>query len=198
MSDDAVEPWYRFTLPKLVETPRLALRARDPAEAVALKAAIDANIEHLRRWMPWAMHEPSPLSVIETRLEKFAAEFRTGPDWGYSIYARDAAAMIGSIGIHASIGPRALEIGYWLDARCTGRGLATEATDAATRLVLSLPDVERVEIRCDPANIASAGIPRRLGFRHVTTLENESTTPTGAPRDTMVWEMTRDMLEAAE
>jgi RimJ/RimL family protein N-acetyltransferase len=191
MSD---EIWWSFKLPPAIETPRLVLLARDPSQAVALKNAIDANLDHLRRWMPWAMDEPSPLGVIETRLVKFAADFETGPDWGYSVYLRGSDAMIGSIGIHASIGPRALEIGYWIDGRLTRRGFATEATAAATRTVLLLPDVDRVEIRCDPENVASAAIPQRLGFRLVTTLEKNAQTPTGEPRDTMVWEMTRDAL----
>ena len=80
----------------------------------------------------------------------------------------------------------------------TRRGFATEASDAAVRMALSLPGVDRVEIRCDPANGASAGVPRRLGFRYVTTLEKNATTPTGEPRDTMVWEMTRAALAARE
>jgi RimJ/RimL family protein N-acetyltransferase len=194
MTDDAVERWYRFTLPPILETPRLLLCAPNPSRAVALKQAIDSNLEHLRAWMPWAMNEPSPLGVIETRLERFAAEFETGPDWAYNVFLHDSDAIIGAVGVHASIGPCALEIGYWLDARSTGYGLATEATDAVVRMSLSLPDVERVEIRCDPRNVASAGIPRRLGFRHVTTLEKNTTTPTGEPRDTMVWELTRESL----
>jgi RimJ/RimL family protein N-acetyltransferase len=198
MTDDLVEPWYRFTLPPLLETTRLVLRAPNPTRAVALKRAIDSNLDHLRAWMPWAMNEPSPLGVVETRLERFAAGFETGPDWTYNVSPRDSEAIIGAVGIHASIGPNALEIGYWLDGRSTGRGLATEATGAVVKMALALPDVERIEIRCDPRNVASAGIPQRLGFRHVTTLEKNTTTPTGDPRDTMVWELTRESLTARE
>jgi RimJ/RimL family protein N-acetyltransferase len=198
MTDDAVEPWYHFTLPSILETPRLSLRAWDASQTVAMKNAIDANLEHLKRWMPWAMHEPSPLGAIETRLIKFAADFVTGPDWGYAIFQRNAEPMIGSIGVHARIGPRALEIGYWIDRRLTRQGFATEAASVVTHMALALPDVDRVEIRCDPANVASAGVPRRLGFRLVTVLEKNATTPTGEPRDTMVWEMTRTELPARE
>jgi RimJ/RimL family protein N-acetyltransferase len=194
MTDDAVEPWYHFHLPSNLETARLSLRAWDPSQTIAMKNAIDANLEHLRPWMPWAMNEPSPLGAIETRLIKFAAGFVTGPDWGYAIFQRGAEPMIGAIGVHARIGPRALEIGYWIDGRLTRQGFATEAADAVTRMALSLPDIDRVEIRCDPANVASAGVPRRLGFRLVTVLERNATTPAGEPRDTMVWEMTRAEL----
>ena len=162
-----------------------------------MKNAIDANLEHLRPWMPWAMNEPSPLGVLETRLMKFAADFKTGPDWGYAIFQRDAEPMIGAIGVHARIGPRALEIGYWIDERLTRQGFATEAAEAVTRMALMLPYVDRVEIRCDPANVASAGVPRRLGFRCVTILKENATTSTGEPCD-LVWEMTRAELPVRE
>ena len=198
MTNDAVEPWHRFTLPSTLETRRLSLRAWHSSQAVAMKNAIDANLEHLRPWMPWAMNEPSPLGALETRLIKFAADFVTGPDWGYAIFQHDGEAMIGAIGVHARIGPRALEIGYWIDGRLARQGFATEAAEAVTRMALTLPDVDRVEIRCDPANVASAGVPRRLGFRYVGTLEKNATTPTGEPRDTMVWEMTRAELSSRE
>lgn len=52
--------------------------------------------------------------------------------------------------------------------------------------------MRRVEIRCDPANAASAAIPRKLGFTHEATLRGRSTTETGAPRDSMVWTRFRE------
>jgi RimJ/RimL family protein N-acetyltransferase len=192
MPDDC---WYAFTPPRQVETPRLQLRAHEPNMAAQLKAAIDANLEHLQRWMPWAMNEPSSIQEIERRIEHFIATFETGPSWGYVMFLRGEERVVGGIGIHASVGPRALELGYWMDERYTGRGLATEATGALTELALSLPDVDRVEIRCDPNNVASAAIPRRLGYRYVTTLEKNTVTPTGAPRDTMVFELVRTERE---
>jgi RimJ/RimL family protein N-acetyltransferase len=97
--------------------------------------------------------------------------------------------------LHARIGPGALEIGYWIDQRLTRRGYATEATLAMTNLGFSFPQVDRLEIRCDPGNKVSARIPRRLGYRYVTTLENDAVTPGGEPRDTMVWELTRGEVE---
>ena len=100
-------------------------------------------------------------------LTKFAADLETGPDWGYAIFQRGAEPMIGAIGVHARIGPRALEIGYWIDGRLTRQGFATEAAGAVTRMALTLPDVDRVEIRCDPANVdklrdAALGVLREV------------------------------------
>jgi RimJ/RimL family protein N-acetyltransferase/ribosomal protein S18 acetylase RimI-like enzyme len=175
-------------IPDEITTPRLVLTRRRVSDAAELKAVIDANLVHLQAWMPWAMAEPSPLQAIEERSLKFEADFDRGLEWGFAIRLRASGELVGGAGLHPRIGPDGLEIGYWLRSDATGKGYATEATDALTRVALRQPGVLRVEIRCDPNNVASAAIPRRLGFKHVLTIENETTTPSGSPRDTMVWE----------
>lgn len=186
------EWWSEIAFPERIETERLLLRRHTVGDAPALKAVIDANIEHLRAWMPWAMDEPSPLGVIEERIERFAASFNRSGSWGYTIRRANHTAIIGGCGMHAEIGPNALEIGYWLDSRATRHGYATEAVAALLVAAFATHVVDRVEIRCDPANLASAAIPRRLGFAYITTLEKSSKTPSGDPRDTMVFELTHE------
>jgi RimJ/RimL family protein N-acetyltransferase len=51
---------------------------------------------------------------------------------------------------------------------------------------------QRVEIRCDPRNVKSMNVPRRLGYRHVQTLREDTVPPGGAARDTMVWSMSAE------
>ena len=176
-------------LPDQIVTARLVMRPWNVADAPALKALIDANLDHLRAWMPWAMNEPSPIDVLEKRIEGFQANVRDGTDFGVGILLGDEA--IGGAGLHRRGGADTLEIGYWMSAPHTGRGYASEAAMALTRLAFSMPHVGRVQIRCDPRNAASASVPRRLGFAHMATLNAESLTPTGEPRDTMVWQISR-------
>ena len=56
-------------------------------------------------------------------------------------------------------------------------------------------DTPAISVTVSPAygtrNVASAGIPRRLGFEHTLTIENETLAPDGSPRDTQVWEKRR-------
>jgi RimJ/RimL family protein N-acetyltransferase len=47
--------------------------------------------------------------------------------------------------------------------------------------------VQRVEIHCDPRNVASAAVPRKLGFTHEATLRQRAVTSDGKLRDTMIW-----------
>jgi RimJ/RimL family protein N-acetyltransferase len=176
--------------PSRIATPRLILRAWHPDDAPLLKEAIDSSLEHLRPWMPWAVHEPSPVEATAALLEKFRSDFMAGNEWHYGIFTRDEGELLGGAGLHPRLGPGALEIGYWLRVTATHRGYATEAVAALTRAALKERGVSRVEIRCDPRNSASAAVARRLGYRHVTTLEANALTPAGQPRDTMVWERT--------
>lgn len=44
-----------------IHTARLVIRCWNPADAPLLKAAVDASLDHLRPWMPWAENEPQEL-----------------------------------------------------------------------------------------------------------------------------------------
>ncbi len=173
--------------PLRIQTPRLILRAWTPDDAPAAKVAIDRSLEHLRPWMPWAHDEPSALEALTARLLKFRTEFDAGVEWIYGIFAPDDRTVLGGTGLHARVGPRALEIGYWIDVGAVQQGYATEAAGALTTLALSWPEIAHVEIRCDPRNVPSAAVPARLGYRHEETLVGNVVHPHGQPRDTMVW-----------
>jgi RimJ/RimL family protein N-acetyltransferase len=185
-----------LSVPLRMETPRLVLRRWETADAPRLKDAIDSNLEHLQAWMPWAMDEPSPLDVLVARIETFHANAASGSEWLFAILTRDESRVIGGTGLHADIGDGGLEIGYWAQAAETGKGFVTEAVDALTRMALALPGIDRVEIRCDPGNVASAAVARRLGYLHIITVRSEGTTPAGTPRDTMVWQKSRPLRRA--
>ena len=48
----------------------------------------------------------------------------------------------------------------------------------------------RVEIHCDPENLGSRGVPRRLGYALQVTLRNCFTALGAGPRDSEVWTLT--------
>jgi RimJ/RimL family protein N-acetyltransferase len=190
-----VDAWQPAHLPpQRILTERLVLRAWEADDAPLLKNAIDSSLEHLQRWMRWAMAEPSPIEVIRERVAGFADDFVAGRDFAYGIFAPDERSLIGGTGLHPRIGPGGLEIGYWIHVGQTARGYATEAAKALTRIGLDVPDVDRMEIHCDPRNVFSAAVPRRLGYRHVATRVKDALTPAGEARDTMVWRLTRSEI----
>jgi RimJ/RimL family protein N-acetyltransferase len=184
-----------FAFPPTIRTQRLVLRPWTAEDAPRMKAAIDDNLDHLRPWMPWALNEPSPLEAITARIAMFAEEFASGVNGIYAMFSRDGTEVIGGTGLHPRI-ESGLEIGYWVARAHVGNGYATEAATALTRVALAMPDVHEVQIRCDPSNHASAAIPRKLGYRHVRTFEDPAILVKGAPRPTMVWQLTQPMARA--
>ena len=102
---------------------------------------------------------------LEARLAEHQAKFTAGVEWVYGLFSPDELAVLGGCGLYPRVGPRAVELGYWLAAEHTGRGLATQAAAALTRVAFTGATVDQVEIRCEVENAASAAVPRRLGYR---------------------------------
>jgi RimJ/RimL family protein N-acetyltransferase len=150
-----------------IETERLVIRCWDPADAPLAKEAIDSSLDHLRPWMPWAEAEPTTLEEKRSLLESFARMFERGEDAVYAIFDRDERRVVGGTGLHPRLADDAREIGYWIRADAIGLGLATESTAALTRVGFEIDGLERMEIHCDPDNVRSAAIPRKLGYAQV-------------------------------
>jgi RimJ/RimL family protein N-acetyltransferase len=168
--------------PERVDLGDLVLRRLTVADAKAVATAVAENLEHLRPWMPWANAESSDERFQRRRIAEADAQWARGADFGYGLFAGDEdARLLGAFGLTARRGPKTLEIGYWLRADATGRGLATRAVESLTRIAFERPDVERVLIYCDEANDASAAIPRRLGYRldRIVAVPPEAAAETG-------------------
>lgn len=179
-----------MTPPYRIVSERLVLRCWEPRDAPLLKDAVDSSIEHLLPWMPWAVHEPQSLQEKVDLLRRFRGNFDLGNDFVYGIFDRDESEAVGGTGLHPRIGDEAYEIGYWIRASRAGAGLGAEATAALTRAAFELTDVERIEIRCDPANERSRAIPRRLGYTEEATLRRRLNYP--EPRDVVVYSLFRE------
>lgn len=186
MSNQLPGPAYR------IETRRLIVRCWQPTDAALLKAAIDASLDHLRPWMPWAEDEPQDLSAKVERLRSWRGKFDLDRDFVYGIFDPDEKDVLGSSGLHTRVGEGAREIGYWIHVDYINQGLATEVAAALTKVAFEVDGVLRVEIHCDPQNVRSAAVPRKLGFVHEATLRERTTDAQGERRDSMIWTLFAD------
>ncbi len=169
-----------------IETERLVVRCYNPSDAQMLANSVNESREHLKPWMPWAHTEPEPFDVIADRVTRFRGEFDLGEDFIYAIFNKDESRLIGGTGLHTRIGSEQLEIGYWIHKDYTNKGLVTESTAALVKVAFEIIHVHRVEIHCDPGNVASAAIPRKLGFTYEGTLRAK-TRFLDRWSDSMVW-----------
>jgi len=187
------DPWTLEGAPPLrIETPRLVLRCWDPADAPLFEPALASSVEHVGSWIPQAFDEPTDAHGIGLRLERFRAEFLAGVGFVYAILDPAESEVLGECGLMPRIGPRALEIGYWIRVDQVGRGLATEATHALTVAALALPEVDRIEIHCDPDNAPSAAVPRKLGYRLASPPRDEAATLGSHAPGPLVFEISVD------
>ena len=178
-----------------IETERAVVRCWHPTDAEILLHAVTQSVDHLREWMPWAKNEPSTLEEKIDLLRNWRAEFDQDVDYTYGIFSTDEEEVWGGTGLHKRLTGNALEIGYWIRGDLINRGLATEISAALTKVAFAVNKVDRVEIHCDPANVRSAAIPRKLGFAQEALLRRRALGTDGSPVDTMIWTLFLDQLE---
>jgi len=169
-----------------IETNRLVIRCCEPGDTTMMLESITASIEHLRPWMTWAENEPVSLAEKTDFLRQAKSKYEMGVDNMMCIFDSAESVLIGCTGLHPH--RRGMEIGYWIDARQIGKGYATEAAAALTKVALEVENLERIGIHCDINNKASSAIPQKLGYRHETTLLAHMLSPKGMV-DEMVWSM---------
>jgi ribosomal-protein-serine acetyltransferase len=152
----------------------------------AIFQAVTDSADHLCRWAPWAVNYT----------QESAAGFVTGSIQGwddgtvFNYAITTEGVLVGGIGLMARIGPGGLEIGYWVHQAYTRRGLATAAAAALVEQAFRLPGVERLEIMHDELNVASAGVPRKLGFTEVERRPMDEPPPGGTGVG-VVWRLVR-------
>lgn len=169
-----------------IETKRLLIRCYNPSDASMLAESVSESVAHLLPWMPWAHAEPEPLDAKVQRLKRFRGLFDLGQDFIYGIFNPENTKLLGGTGLHTRLGNNELEIGYWIHKDYVNQGLVTESTAALIKVAFALIQVHRIEIHCDPANTASAAIPRKLGFTHEGTLRAKTPFLEGWS-DSMIW-----------
>lgn len=194
-SEDRTDPASPPRLPAYrIETERALLRCWHPTDAEILLQAVTQSLDHLKDWMPWAKNEPTSLEEKITLLRNWRAKFDLDTDYTYGIFSPDEKEVWGGTGLHKRLAGNALEIGYWIRADLINRGLATEIAAALTKVAFCANKVDRVEIHCDPANIRSAAIPRKLGFTKEALLQRRATAADGSPTDSMIWTLFHDQF----
>jgi RimJ/RimL family protein N-acetyltransferase len=188
------EPGRALVAPDEVERDGVILRRLTVEDAAALSEAATESLEHLRPWMPWGTPEGTSFETQRERLLGPATMWNSGSGYEYGIFLPDNR-LIGGCGLHRRIGPSALEIGYWVHVAHTRRGIATACAGALTAVGFGLRGIERMEIHCDEANIASASVPPKLGYRLTGSVEHEPEAP-GEVGSRLVWVLYRREWEA--
>jgi ribosomal-protein-serine acetyltransferase len=164
----------------------VTLRRWRPDDLEAVLAAVTDSAGHLSPWLSWAAGYRR--ESAQEFLTRAALNWADGTAYDYAITT--GGALAGGIGLMARIGPGGLEIGYWVHQAYARRGLATAATAALVEQAFRLPGVDRVEIVHDELNVASGGVPRKLGFTEVERRPMDVRAPAGTGVG-VIWRLVR-------
>lgn len=136
--------------------------------AEAIFTAIDANREHLRRWLPWV--EPTQ-SVEDTRAYIRESMAQNSSGTRLSTFILEGEHLVGSVGVvRFDKDHRSCELGYWLSEERQGRGIVTKACGALIGHLFQKKNLNRIEIKVASGNLRSQEVPLRLGFQKEGTL----------------------------
>ncbi|RMF30319.1 MAG: N-acetyltransferase [Bacteroidetes bacterium] len=154
--------------PFLQVEPGLALYLTHPRFAEALFQVVDAQREHLRRWLPWVDATRSPEDSRRFLYE--AARFNKGGRRLTTLIVQNGY-IIGSLGIvQYDGGNRWAELGYWIAAEKQGRGLMTRCCQTFIAYLFGQQDLNRLQMRIASENLPSKAVARKLGFQLEGTL----------------------------
>jgi RimJ/RimL family protein N-acetyltransferase len=179
-------------LPELIEGSGLIIRRWVGADVEPMAQVVAESVEHLRPWMPWVEQEPLTLEARRELVSGWERDWLAGGDVVLGILR--SGEIVGGTGMHRRIGHGGIEIGYWVHPARLRQGIATTAAGLVTEAAFSQTRIDRVEIHHDKANVASAGVPAKLGF----TLIEEYLRPITAPAETgtgCLWRTERDEWE---
>ncbi len=176
--------------PESIDAGAVLLRRTHPADADPIARAVKESLDHLMPWLSWATPAATTSEAQLERILQLNRDWEAGAAFGYSVLSLDRQTLLGTCGLDKRLARDAAEIGYWIHADHVNRGYATAAAEAVTKVAWGLRDVQRVEIHCNEANLASRAVPRHLGYR-MDRLEDEDVDVPGAVGRKMVWTMDR-------
>ena len=169
--------------PDELPAPPVRLQRFRLADLAELEAEIRRSRAHLAPWQDWA--RTADLTSLRAFLFFCEAAWDARTDFQFAIREADGR-LVGGSGLHARLGPGTLEIGYWVAEDRVNRGYATAAARALTAAARQVGGVSRIEIRCDEANVRSAAVPRKLGYRLDTTIDEAPEAPAESGRSS-IW-----------
>ncbi|WP_190128084.1 GNAT family N-acetyltransferase [Streptomyces mashuensis] len=175
MIDEQNAPHDRDREPRYEAVPGVVLRPVSPDDAETLARAYRRNRDHLR---PWDPRRPEVFYTTEGQaarlrdLEALRRERRVMP-W---VLAEDddRGEIVGVVNlnniVHGAF--HSTNLGYWIDAGHTGRGLATAAVSAVCTDAYERLGLHRVEAGTLLDNTASQRVLAKCGFEPIGIARN--------------------------
>lgn len=144
------------------------LRPVRPGDGAALARAYTLDRTHLAPWEPARSEEFYTAEWQERDVVRTMDEARSGRSIRLVVVS-PAGAIVGRMNLNGIVrGPfRSGDLGYWIAARSTNRGLATRAVDAVLRHARDSMGLHRVQAATLLHNVASQSVLAANGFTRI-------------------------------
>jgi len=149
---------------EILEGERLTLKVTKPDIKFATDYfnLVEKNHFHLRKWLSWEKGMKTPEDALKYFFEK-EEKTKNKEVVEYGIYFQ--AEYVGSISMfNINLEHSSCEVGYWITSDMAGHGIVTEAVKILEKEVFSNWQLNRIQLTCDPDNIASIKVAEKCGF----------------------------------
>ena len=170
----------QFTL----STSRLNLRLIEPQEAASFSFCVKQS-SSLHQWIDWC-HPDFSNKESEQFLSATKLNWIKGKAYGFGLYRHCDNELIGMVAINELYHTfNMASIGYWVADKHQRNGYAKEATEALIDFCFHTLKVTRIEVVCDPRNVASHSIAISCGAQIESLCRNRFIFA-GEPREGLV------------
>lgn len=183
------------TLPTELRTQRLTIHKHRIEDATEQFEALERERARLKSWIPW-VEKVLTVEDLKRRIEVTHTDWENRSLFDYTL-RNEQGNFIGHLGLYrCDWSVPKVEIGYWLVGSAEGKGYLFEGIQALEAECFKL-GVERLEIRCDPLNVRSGNVARKLHYRLEGVLER-NVRINGKLLDTQVWAKVRSERHAVQ
>lgn len=140
---------------------KLILSQQHHAEEIT--EVVQANLDQLKLWMPWATDEysiDSAREFIKYNLNEFAqnGSFNASIIWNEQ--------FVGGVGFHnLDLKNKSAHIAYWLAKEAQGKGIVTKCCRELFDYLFDDLKLNRIQINCNVENLKSRAIHERFEFQ---------------------------------
>lgn len=157
-------PLQKALLRSPLSTERLMIEPITNRIARRLYAAVDDSRDSLLPWLPWVPFNDTP-KASERYAEASEGDWEAGAALRFYLRLRDKPEVVGAVTLENCVHlHRGCDLGYWLHAECTGKGLMTEAAARVVRFAFEDVGFHRVRCAAGVDNTPSRRVIERLGF----------------------------------
>lgn len=176
--------------PDEIEGERIVLRRNSIHRVDEMYAKVCEERGRLREYLPWVDKTQKLQDEIEF-IEFTHQWWQAMEAFEYSYFRKSDGAYLGHGGAHTiDWQNERLELGYLVWQPFEGQGYVSDLVRTLEKTAFGR-GFYRVEIRCDPKNIRSADVARRMGYRQEGHLRGHCVEG-GRRRDTLLFAKLRD------